>query len=173
MTVSTAGSSNAYPTFALLRRLLVDEALAHWPRYALATLMMSVAAAATALGAYLIGTLTNEAYLSHNFRSIVVLGHTQCGGIRALMNGPDGDHGDFIESWMAIAHRARARVCDAPDASAQDFDTLCRRCEVETIRISLANLLTFPWIASRVAAGTLTLDGMHFNVLTGKLDRIT
>jgi len=35
---------------------------------------MSVAAAATALGAYLIGTLTNEAYLSHNFRSIVVLG---------------------------------------------------------------------------------------------------
>jgi ATP-binding cassette, subfamily B, bacterial MsbA len=74
MTVSTAGSSNAYPTFALLRRLLVDEALAHWPRYALATLMMSVAAAATALGAYLIGTLTNEAYLSHNFRSIVVLG---------------------------------------------------------------------------------------------------
>ncbi len=74
MTVSTAGSSNDYPTFALLRRLLVDEALAHWPRYALATLMMSVAAAATALGAYLIGTLTNEAYLSHNFRSIVVLG---------------------------------------------------------------------------------------------------
>jgi carbonic anhydrase len=106
-------------------------------------------------------------------RSIVVLGHTQCGGIRALMHGPDGDHGDFIESWMAIAHRARARVCDAPDASAQDFDTLCRRCEVETILVSLANLLTFPWIASRVAAGNLTLDGMHFNVLTGKLDRIT
>jgi carbonic anhydrase len=106
-------------------------------------------------------------------QNIVVLGHTQCGGIRALMRGPDGDHGDFIESWMAIAHRARTRVCDAPDAAGQDFDTLCYRCEVESIRISLANLLTFPWIASRVAAGTLTLDGMHFNVLTGKLDRIT
>ena len=74
MKVSTAGSSDAYPTFALLRRLLVDEALAHWPRYALASSMLGIAAAATALGAYLIGTLTNEAYLSHNFRGIVILG---------------------------------------------------------------------------------------------------
>ena len=71
---STAGSSDAYPTFALLRRLLVDEALVHWPRYALASLMMAVAAAATALGAYFLGTLTNEAYVSHNFRGIVILG---------------------------------------------------------------------------------------------------
>ena len=71
---STAGSSDAYPTFALLRRLLVDEALAHWPRYALASSMLGIAAAATALGAYFIGTLTNEAYLSHNFRGIVMLG---------------------------------------------------------------------------------------------------
>ena len=106
-------------------------------------------------------------------RNIVVLGHTQCGGIRALMSGPNGGHGDFIESWMAIAHQARARVCDAPDATTQDFATLCNRCEIESIRVSLANLLTFPWIASRVAAGTLTLGGMHFNVLTGKLDQIT
>src|ERR1700729_1174321 len=71
---STAGSSDAYPTFALLRRLLVDEALAHWPRYALASSMLGIAAAATALGAYFIGTLPNEAYLSHNFRGIVILG---------------------------------------------------------------------------------------------------
>jgi carbonic anhydrase len=106
-------------------------------------------------------------------RNIVVLGHTQCGGIRALMHGPDGDHGDFIESWMAIAHRARARVCDAPDAAEQSFETLCNRCEIESIRVSLTNLLTFPWIASRVAAGNLTLNGMHFNVLTGKLDQVT
>ena len=74
MTASTAGSSNAYPTFALMRRLLVDEAFAHWPRYALASLMMVIAAGSTALAAYLIGTLTNEAYNSHNFRGIVLLG---------------------------------------------------------------------------------------------------
>jgi carbonic anhydrase len=106
-------------------------------------------------------------------KTIVVLGHTQCGGIRALMRGPEGDHGDFIASWMAIAQRARARVCDAPDAGEQSFDTLCNRCETESIRVSLTNLLTFPWIASRVSSGKLTLAGMHFNVHTGKIDLIT
>jgi carbonic anhydrase len=103
-----------------------------------------------------------------NVRSIVVLGHSQCGGIRALMNGPGGDHGDFIESWMTIALNARARVCDAADGA--DFQTLCARCERESIRDSLKNLLTFPWIASRVAEGKLTLGGMHFNVQTGQVE---
>ena len=107
-----------------------------------------------------------------NVRNIVVLGHSGCGGVRALMQGPGGDHGDFIESWMDIARRARARVCDAPEAQAQDFDTLCARCELETIRVSLDNLLTFPWIASRVAAEKLTVSGMHFNVQTGKPQNI-
>ena len=59
-----------------------------------------------------------------NVRTIVILGHSQCGGIRALVAGPAGDHGDFIESWMAIAHPARARVCDAPDAPAT-FEAKC------------------------------------------------
>jgi carbonic anhydrase len=104
-------------------------------------------------------------------RSIVVLGHSQCGGIRALMRGPAGDHGDFIESWMAIAHSARARVCDAPDAP-ENFDAKCALCERESIRVSLANLLSFPWIASRVTAGTLTLGGMHFNVQTGVVEEV-
>ncbi|GLR66331.1 carbonic anhydrase [Acidocella aquatica] len=105
-------------------------------------------------------------------RSIVVMGHSQCGGIRALMKGPDGGHGDFIESWMAIAHKARQRVCDSPEADGADFDALCFACEHESIRVSLSNLMTFPWIAARVADGSLTLGGMHFNVLSGTLETV-
>jgi carbonic anhydrase len=104
-------------------------------------------------------------------KTIAVLGHSQCGGIRALMHGPKGDHGDFIEAWMSIAHTARARVCDSPEAPA-DFDSLCAQCERESIRVSLANLLTFPWIKSRVEDGALTLSGLHFNVETGALEVI-
>ncbi len=74
MKASRSASSDAYPTFALLRRLLVDEAWAHWPRYAVALMLMAVAAAGTAFSAYLIGTLTNEAYVSRNFRGIVLIG---------------------------------------------------------------------------------------------------
>ena len=95
-----------------------------------------------------------------NVRSIVVLGHSQCGGIRALMQGPNGNNGDFIASWMTIATKARTRVCDAPDAASQSFETLCYRCEQESIRASLDNLMTFPWVAERVAAGA-AYTGRH------------
>jgi carbonic anhydrase len=104
-------------------------------------------------------------------RTIVVLGHSQCGGIRALMRGPRSDDGDFIASWMAIAKHARARVCDSPEAPA-DFDTLCAQCERESIRISLGNLRTFPWIEERVVTGALSLTGLHFDVRTGKLETV-
>jgi carbonic anhydrase len=99
-------------------------------------------------------------------RSIVVVGHSQCGGIRALMKGPSQGQGDFIASWMSIAHPARQRVCDSP---VQEFEAQCGACEHEAIRVSLENLLTFPWIAARVAEGSLELAGQHFNLATGEL----
>jgi ATP-binding cassette, subfamily B, bacterial MsbA len=74
MTDVTAGSTEDYSTGTLVRRLLVDEALDYWPRYAIAFVLMGVAAAATALTAYLLGTMTNEAYVNHNFHGIVVIG---------------------------------------------------------------------------------------------------
>ncbi len=74
MTAVTANSSDDYSTVALVRRLLIDEALEYWPRYVVAFVLMGIAAAATALTAYLLGTMTNEAYVSHNFHGIVVIG---------------------------------------------------------------------------------------------------
>ncbi len=112
------------------------------------------------------------AVTSLQVRSIVVLGHSHCGGIRALVSGPGGAHGDFIESWMSIAKSARDRVCDAPDAP-QDFDAKCAACEREAIRVSLTNLLTFPWVVQRMQTGELTLAGFHFNVETGSLTQVS
>jgi len=110
------------------------------------------------------------AVTSLNVRTILVLGHSLCGGVRALMKGPGAGHGDFIDSWMEIAKSARQRVCDSPEPG--DFETQCLACEHEVIRVSLDNLLTFPWIAERVRDGRLTLAGMHFNVETGLLEEV-
>jgi ATP-binding cassette, subfamily B, bacterial MsbA len=71
---ATASSADDYSTYALVRRLLVDEALEHWPRYALAFALMGIAAAGTALTAYLLGSMTNEAYVNRNYHGIVVIG---------------------------------------------------------------------------------------------------
>jgi ATP-binding cassette, subfamily B, bacterial MsbA len=74
MKADTAGSTDDYSTYSLVRRLLVDEALVHWPRYTLAFALMAISAAATALTAYLLGSMTNEAYVNHNYHGIVVIG---------------------------------------------------------------------------------------------------
>src|SRR3984885_15980314 len=75
MKADTAPSTDDdYSTWSLIRLLLVDEALEYWPRYTLAFALMAISAAATALTAYLLGTMTNEAYVDHNYHGIVVIG---------------------------------------------------------------------------------------------------
>ena len=72
--MTTVTAQLDYSTTALVRRLLLDEAMQYWRRYAIAFVLMGIAAAATALTAYLLGTMTNEAYVNHNFHAIVVIG---------------------------------------------------------------------------------------------------
>jgi carbonic anhydrase len=97
-------------------------------------------------------------------KQLVVMGHALCGGIRALLDGVPPTAGDFVAGWIGIAERARAAAlrCDAPDARQEAG-------EHEAVRISLANLMTFPWVAEAVAEGRLTLHGAHFGVATGRL----
>ncbi|HTV26197.1 MAG TPA: ABC transporter ATP-binding protein [Xanthobacteraceae bacterium] len=74
MAPSKAASSDQYSTYAILRRLLVDEAFVHWPRYVAALVLTAVVAGATAFSAYLLGTMINAAYVDKNYREIVAVG---------------------------------------------------------------------------------------------------
>ena len=92
---------------------------------------------------------------------IVVLGHGQCGGVRAMAYGPPPQARDFIASWVEIG----APALDAGAGPEPKLD----RIEAEVVRVSLGNLRTFPWIAEAEAAGRLTLQGYLFDVHTGVL----
>lgn len=98
---------------------------------------------------------------------IVVLGHAQCGGVRAMVEGVPGEASDFVESWMAIAASVMETL--PPDLSHHD---LLDHCETEVVRLTLANLMTFPWIGEAVAAGTLELHGFRFDIHSGVLARL-
>jgi len=98
---------------------------------------------------------------------IIVLGHGQCGGIRALLEG--GEQGDFIGRWMEIAAPARER---ALAAKIEAPETVAHVCELESIRVTIDNLMTFPWVAERVHAGNLQLHGWHFDIEQGELERV-
>src|SRR6266704_5229983 len=60
-------------TAVLVRRLLREQAASQWRRYALAFGLMGIAAASTALGAYLVGDVINQAYVHKNLSGIVIL----------------------------------------------------------------------------------------------------
>ena len=95
---------------------------------------------------------------------LIVLGHSQCGGINALVNGAQGE---FIVNWVNIAQRAKERVlADMPQASAAE--KICA-CEQASVLVSLENLLTFPWIQKKVEQGELTLHGWYFDLDAGRL----
>ena len=97
---------------------------------------------------------------------VVVLGHAQCGGVQAMLEGAPGAS-DFVEQWMAIAQPALRCVREAAHS-----DNIMSRCETEVLKLSLANLLTFPWIAEAVQAGRLQVQGFHFGIQSGVLAQL-
>lgn len=102
---------------------------------------------------------------------IVVLGHARCGGIAASFSGQfDGaEHGagGFIGHWMSMIAPARDRIRAAAEMS-PDIDAHAAL-ELEAIRISLANLRSFPFVTAAEAAGTLQLQGALFDIADGVL----
>jgi carbonic anhydrase len=97
-------------------------------------------------------------------RHLMVMGHGLCGGVRALLEGAPGPGHEFVEPWMSIAEAARVRVMSSVAPAYRQH-----ACEQEAIKVSLANLMTFPWIAERVQAGSLALHGTWFDIHTGLL----
>jgi carbonic anhydrase len=100
---------------------------------------------------------------------LIILGHANCGGIQSLVEQSDlGVEGDgFIGAWMSIVKDAQCRVL--ADTSLDTLDKQARACEKQAVKISLNNLMTFPWIKDRVEADSLSLHGWHYNLLSGEL----
>lgn len=99
---------------------------------------------------------------------VIVMGHARCGGIRALMNQPmmqKSEANDFVAAWMKIAAPAREKALRA----SSDPVVAQRCCEQEAVRVSLDNLLTFPWVKDAVASGKLQTHGWYFDLETATL----
>ena len=91
-------------------------------------------------------------------RRVVVLGHGQCGGVRALLYGAPPQARDFIANWVEIGKPARPPEGEKPNLA---------DVEAAVVRVSLVNLMTFPWIATAVAARRLIVEGYVFDIHTG------
>jgi carbonic anhydrase len=100
-------------------------------------------------------------------KHIVVLGHAQCGGIRAFVNKIKPlSPGDFIGKWMAMFIKPGEVVEQRDRESMEDFTV---RIEKAAVFRSLENLLTFPFVRERVQTGEMQLHGAYFGVAEGSL----
>ncbi len=99
---------------------------------------------------------------------IIILGHSGCGGISALMESEQTKEAwEFIGNWVNIAASARDKVLrELPEETPEKQ---ARACEKEAILVSLKNLMTFPWVKERVSKGQLSLHGWYYDIASGQL----
>jgi len=100
-------------------------------------------------------------------KHVVVLGHAQCGGIQAFVDDIDPlSPGDFIGRWMQMFIKPGEKVSQRKHESRQEFTT---RIEKAAVFRSLENLMTFPFVRTKVERGEMELHGAYFGVAKGSL----
>jgi carbonic anhydrase len=111
------------------------------------------------------------AVLGLKVQDIVVMGHAQCGGIKAFADlqrdpymrplGP----GDFIGGWIKLLAPAAEKL----GAPTEPLGTWSERLTRESIKQSLNNLRSFPYVHTLEQRGWLSLHGAYFGVAGGEL----
>ena len=101
---------------------------------------------------------------------VVVMGHGFCGGCAAALTGQFAEanpgEGGFVARWIGLLDEARAKV--VAEHGAEGPEAL-EAMEHEAVKVSLANLRTFPWVAEREGDGRLKLHGAFFAIADGIL----
>jgi carbonic anhydrase len=103
------------------------------------------------------------AVLQLQVETILVLGHAQCGGVAAALADRPRDPHSFLDAWISLLDTARARItgCGGDHATALEY---------ESIRVTLENLATFPFIAEAMRTRGLKLVGARYGVADGGLE---
>ncbi len=103
------------------------------------------------------------AVLGLKVENIVVLGHSDCGGIKTLVTDNENNH-TFIDNWLYIVEEAKKYAIN----QGGDFKDICHCCEKEAIKKSIKNLQGFPFINEN----KVELHGWYFNLQTGMIENI-
>ena len=95
--------------------------------------------------------------------TILVLGHAQCGGVAQALSGAPRDPGSFLDAWISLLDTAKARIAGRGGDHAEAL-------EHESIRVTLENLETFPFVRQAIAEHGLKLAGARYGVADGSLE---
>lgn len=104
------------------------------------------------------------AVLQLKVETILVLGHAQCGGVAAALSDRPRNPKSFLDAWISLLDPAKARVLERGEKDPADA------LEHESIRVTLENLATFPFVRQAMSEWGLTLVGMRYGVADGGLE---
>jgi carbonic anhydrase len=103
-------------------------------------------------------------------KEVMVMGHGLCGGCKAALTqslqGTEPGHGGFVADWISLLDEARRPVAESLGTEGREAE---RAMELAAVRVSLANLMTFPCVRSKVGSGKLRLRGAFFAISDGML----
>ena len=103
-------------------------------------------------------------------KKIVVMGHGACSGCRVAltreMHGAKPGEGGFVADWIGLLDRARGPIVAAFGTTGRAAE---RAMEQAGVKVSLANLRSFPGISRKEADGELKLRGAYFAIADGVL----
>jgi len=111
------------------------------------------------------GAAVEYAVIHLKVRHIVVCGHTECGGIKALDTPPDPDSEPHITSWLEFARPALEKVLgsDVPESDRY----------LETIKTNILmqceNLRSYLCVADREQAGWVSIHAWLYDLHTGDI----
>jgi len=90
-------------------------------------------------------------------KHLILLGHSQCGGIQMLCNHQDAPHNDFITNWVSLVKTPQAHLHNADEYAKLALNQ------------SMQNCLTFPWLKNKVVQNQLTIHQWFFDVKKGQI----
>ena len=93
---------------------------------------------------------------------IVVMGHSNCGGIHGLLNPEKIRSEEFISRWVSLALPAVRRIDH--ENPGIDSRMRCRLCEEGSVLLSIENLLSYDWVHEPVQAGRLCLHAVYYDL---------
>lgn len=91
-----------------------------------------------------------------NIKHLIILGHSQCGGLEALLNQENLKQNNFITRWVSLIDN---------DAAMKDINTFAK----QALSRSYQNCLTFPWIKERVQQKMLAIHLWFFDIKDGEI----
>lgn len=97
--------------------------------------------------------------------NILVCGHSNCGGLKALFYPPEKLEAlPNVKKWLEIIDDVKEAVIDIEDPKLREW-------EVEQLNIikQLDNLMTYPFVKERVESGKLNLIGWYYIIETGEV----